>query len=354
MPTSTAVSVELLPDPPVAELLSAIHAADESGLHTVFLVDEIYHRDAWLVLAAAATQTQHVRLAAGVAHVTLRDPLLAAQQLATLDELSGGRAAAAFSVGNLAMLEQFGVDPADLHVAPRLREAHTAMRSLLDAGRVELDGRFHRYHGVFSAARPVSRVPLLVGAMGGPLTFRLAGEVTDGVYTACAFAPEAFEYLIENVRRGAERGGRDWRDLEICASLTCAVSDDGEAARIAARTKAAFYLPSMPPKLVERHGVAYSEITPICEAFARGDVAEALRLTPDDLADRFCIAGTPAEVAARIVADVLPHGVNHVALALADRQLALDWAGIDLPGVPSLEDQIRLIGEHIVPAINAR
>jgi 5,10-methylenetetrahydromethanopterin reductase len=114
------VSIELLPDPPAAEVLSAICAADEVGLHTAFLVDEIYHRDAWLILAAAAQRTTRIRLAPGVAHMTLRDPLLAAQQLATLDELTGGRAGAAFSVGNLAMLEQFGFDPAELHVAPRL------------------------------------------------------------------------------------------------------------------------------------------------------------------------------------------------------------------------------------------
>jgi hypothetical protein len=40
------ISIELLPDPPAAEVLSAICAADEVGLHTVFLADEIYHRDA--------------------------------------------------------------------------------------------------------------------------------------------------------------------------------------------------------------------------------------------------------------------------------------------------------------------
>ena len=202
------VSIELLPDPPTAEVISAICTAEEVGLHTAFLTDEIYHRDAWSILAAAAQLTSRIRLAAGVAHVTLRDPLLVAQQLATLDELSGGRAAAAFSVGNLAMLEQFGIDPAELHVAPRLREAHAAMRSLLDSGQVEADGRFYRYRGVFTTARPISeRVPLLLGAMGGPLTFRLAGEIADGVYAACSFSPAALDYLVSNVRRGAERAG---------------------------------------------------------------------------------------------------------------------------------------------------
>ena len=346
------VSVELLPDPPVGDLISALRTADDVGLHTVFLVDEIYHRDAWLTLAAAAAVTRRIRLAPGVAHVTLRDPLLAAQQLATLDELSGGRAAAAFSVGNLAMLEQFGLDPADLHVAPRLREAHDAMRSLLDTGRVDAEGRFHSYHGVFTAARPASsHVPLLLGAMGGPLTFRLAGEVADGVYAACSFSADALEYLVANVHRGAERAGRDPRDLEICASLTSAVSEDGESAKTAARVKAAFYLPSMPPKLVERHGVPFSEVQPICEAFARGDVREALRRTPDELADRFCIAGTPEQIVERLRTDVLPSGIDHIALALIDRGSVLEWSGIDLPGLPPLDEQIRLIGSRIVPQI---
>ncbi|HUO70111.1 MAG TPA: LLM class flavin-dependent oxidoreductase [Solirubrobacteraceae bacterium] len=117
-----AVSIELLPDPPAADVVAAIEVADDVGLDTAFLADEVYHRDAWLLLASAAARTRTIRLAAGVAHVTLRDPLLVAQQLATLDEMSGGRAAVAFSVGNLAMLEQFGRDPGELHVAPRLLE----------------------------------------------------------------------------------------------------------------------------------------------------------------------------------------------------------------------------------------
>ena len=202
-----AVSIELLPDPPAADVVAAIEVADDVGLDTAFLADEVYHRDAWLLLASAAARTRTIRLAAGVAHVTLHDPLLVAQQLATLDEMSGGRAAVAFSVGNLAMLEQFGRDPGELHVAPRLLGAHDAMRAFLDDGKVDFEGRFFSYRGVFSAARPVGpRVPLLIGAMGGPRTFRLAGERADGVYAACSFSPEAFQYIVENVHRQAHLG----------------------------------------------------------------------------------------------------------------------------------------------------
>jgi 5,10-methylenetetrahydromethanopterin reductase len=346
------VSVELLPDASAAEVLAAIHVADASPIDTVFCVDEIYHRDAWALLAAAARETTRVRLGPGVAHVMLRDPLLVAQQLATLDELSGGRAVAAFSVGNLAMLEQFGRDPAGVRPAPRLREAHAAMRALLDDGSVDAVGEFGAYAGVFTMARPVAeRVPLLLGAMGGPLTFRIAGEVADGVYCACSFSREALGYVVDNVRVGAERAGRRLESLDLCASLTVAVADDREAALRAARLKAAFYLPSMPAALIERHGVPFTEIEPINAAFSRGDVGEALRLTPDDLADRFCIAGTPEEVAERIRADVMPAGFGHVALALADAAIPQAWAGVEIPGLPPLSEQVRLIGERVVPLL---
>jgi alkanesulfonate monooxygenase SsuD/methylene tetrahydromethanopterin reductase-like flavin-dependent oxidoreductase (luciferase family) len=111
---------------------------------------------------------------------------------------------------------------------------------------------------------------------------------------------------MDNVRIGADRAGRDLSALDLCVSLTAAVEDDPLAAPRAARLKAAFYLPSMPRALIERHGVPFSEIEPINEAFARGDVADALHRTPAELADRFCIAGTPEEVADRINREFRP------------------------------------------------
>ena len=203
-------------------------------------------------------------------------------------------------------------------------------------------------------ARPVAaRVPLLIGAMGGPLTFRLAGEVADGVYAACSFSPEALGYVVDNVRLGAERAGRDLASLDLCASLTVAVADDAEAARRAARLKAAFYLPSMPPALIERHGVPFSAVEPINAAFARGDVAEALRLTPDELADRFCVAGTRRRWPVGSARTFLPAGFGHVALALADAAIPRAWAGVEIPGLPTLSEQVRLIGERVIPLVVA-
>ena len=285
--------------------------------------------------------------------MTLRDPLLVAQQLATLDELSRGRAAAAFSIGNLAMLEQFGRDPAELHPVRRLREAHRA-DAIAPRHRC---GRCSTASSSGTAACSPLRGPSHTAcrccwaAMSGPLVLRLAGEVADGVYAACSFSHEALTFLMDNVRIGAEKAGRDLAELDLCVSLTAAVADDPVAARRAARLKAAFYLPSMPQALIERHGVPFGEIEPINAAFARGDVADALRRTPDELADRFCVAGTPEEVADRINRDFLPAGFNHVSLALADAEIPRAWAGIEIPGLPTLSEQVRLIADRVIPRI---
>jgi 5,10-methylenetetrahydromethanopterin reductase len=153
------------------------------------------------------------------------------------------------------------------------------------------------------------------------------------------------------VREGATRADRELDEtFDFCASILGAISLDGDAARDGAGVAAAFYLSSMPSELVERHGMAYTEVAPVVEAFARGDVDGALALAPADAGSRFALAGTPAEWIDRIRRDFVPHGYNHLALGLADPYLVERWAGRPIDGLPSLEEQLRLIHEHVLPA----
>jgi 5,10-methylenetetrahydromethanopterin reductase len=146
------VSLQLLPEQPAAELLDAIAVADELGYYGCYSADEIYHKDMWSIFAAAAGRTERIVLAPGVTHVILRDPTLVAQHALTLDELTGGRTEIAFSVGNIAMLEQYGIEWRPRMLA-RLREAHHVLRRFLDAGEIDFQGDFYSYSGVFTAAR---------------------------------------------------------------------------------------------------------------------------------------------------------------------------------------------------------
>ena len=81
-------SYVMLLDYPLAESLEAIKLADELGFHAVYAADETWHRDLWLLFAAAAAETTRIRFGPSVSPVTLREPTLIAQAVCTLDELS--------------------------------------------------------------------------------------------------------------------------------------------------------------------------------------------------------------------------------------------------------------------------
>jgi 5,10-methylenetetrahydromethanopterin reductase len=194
------------------------------------------------------------------------------------------------------MLEQYGVQWRGARPIGRLREAHQVMRTILDEGAIDFEGDFYRYSGVTTAARPVQEhLPLKIGAMGGPKSMELAGEVADGLHTACAYSPEALGYAVEHFHIGAERAGRSTEGLDLGDSVLGAIAPDGEAARRAGRTLTAFYIPSMPPALLERHGIEPDQVAAINEAFAAGDVQRALAVAPDEIADRLMVAGTPED-----------------------------------------------------------
>jgi 5,10-methylenetetrahydromethanopterin reductase len=346
-------SLQLLPEQPLGELIEVIRLADELGFRACYSADETYHKDMWILFAAAAPTTSRLRFAPEVSGVMLRDPTLIAQQAATLDELTAGRAEIVFSIGNLAMLDQYGIDWKGTRPLARLREAHEVIRRFLADGRIDFQGEFYRYSGLFTAARPVQQpMPVKIGAMTGPGSFRLAGEIADGVHVACAHSPEALAYAASNVRAGAQRVGRQLgTSFDLCASTLGAISTDPAAAKAAARVAAVFYIPSMAPALIERHGIPYADVRPVVDAFARGNVERALELTTPEIGDRLSIAGTPNHWIERIRADVAPHGYNHIALGLVDPSLIESWSGQRVDGLPDLAGQLELFATQVVPAL---
>jgi 5,10-methylenetetrahydromethanopterin reductase len=341
----------MLPEQPAAELLDCIKSADELGYHACYSADEIYHKDAWLLLAAAARATEQVRLGPCVAPIFMRDPTHVAQLAGTLDELSAGRAEVVYGIGNLAMLEQYGVNWRGTRPIARLREAHHVMRAVLDTGSIDFAGDFYAYSGVTTVARPVQEhLPLKIGAMGGPRSMELAGEIADGLHAACAYSTEALEYVVQSFQAGADRAGRSREGLDLGDSLLGAIATDGEVAKRAGRVLAAFYIPSMPPALLERHGIAPEEVAPVNEAFAAGDIKRALASTPGSLADRLVVAGTPDDWLRWLTETYAAAGLDHALVSFADPFTLRTWAGLSIDGLPSLGEQVRLFGEHVLRA----
>src|SRR6185295_8273539 len=178
-------SYTTLLDYPLADSLEHIKTADENGYYACYAADETWHKDMWLLFAAAADKTKNIRFGPSLTPIGLREPTLICQALATLDELTGGRAECVFSIGNFGLLAQYGIEWAKIKPLSRVQEAHHVMRTFLDEGAIDFEGEFYRYSGLFTFARPVqAHLPLLIGAMRGPKSFQVAGEIADGIHTA--------------------------------------------------------------------------------------------------------------------------------------------------------------------------
>lgn len=151
---------------------AAAVAAEEAGFTWFGLGDSpAVFEDAWLHLSEAVRVTSTIALGPMVTHVVIRHPLVVANQLAVLDELSGRRVRAALGTGNSAA-RGLGLAPATL---AQLGEAVSLMRGYWA-------GEGGRYGA--SLAPPSGKVrpavPLYL-AGDGPRSVALGGEVGDGV-----------------------------------------------------------------------------------------------------------------------------------------------------------------------------
>jgi 5,10-methylenetetrahydromethanopterin reductase len=341
----------MLPDYPLGDSIEMIKTADELGFYACYSVDETWHKDLWVLFAAAADKTERIRFGPNVTHVFLREPTLICQQVATLDELTGGRTELVVSTGNFGLLAQYGIDWANQKPLSRLKEAIHVMRTFLDEGAITFEGDFFKYSGLYTFARPVQeRIPIKMGGMKGPRSFRVAGEVAEGLHHALSYSREAYDYVAENVRAGAEGAGRDWRDLDLGAWVVTVVSEDSDAAKRAARILVAFYISSMPAEQLARHGIDAEELQPVVDALGTGDVKRAVELFRPEYAEKLSVAGTPEECVEKIKADIQPSGVNHMVLALSDASLVKLFSGEDVPNVPDINGQLRLVAERMMPA----
>jgi alkanesulfonate monooxygenase SsuD/methylene tetrahydromethanopterin reductase-like flavin-dependent oxidoreductase (luciferase family) len=141
--------------------------AEQAGWDGVFTWEAAYGVDPWGVLAAIAARTSRVRLGTMLTPLPWRRPWKVASQVATLDQLSGGRAILAVGIGATETNLPHTGEETGLHArAEMLDEGIDLVRSLWE-GQGSYDGKHYHYESgrmdLVAAAKPVqSRIPLWV------------------------------------------------------------------------------------------------------------------------------------------------------------------------------------------------
>ena len=177
----------------------------------------------WMAFAAAATT--RLRLMTGVIILPLRNPLVLAKQVATLDQMSGGRIELGIGVGWLREeFEALGIPFAER--GRRADEHVAAMRALWREDGASFAGRFVAFDRVTCSPKPVARaVPIIVGGHSEAAA-RRAGRIGDGFFPSIGAQVDTMP-LLDVVRRSAEAAGRDPGAIEILTGCPDALPGSG-------------------------------------------------------------------------------------------------------------------------------
>ncbi|MCA5892299.1 LLM class flavin-dependent oxidoreductase [Isoptericola sp. NEAU-Y5] len=172
-------------DPQVPVRLAQV--TEDAGLDLVTFQDHPYQPsflDTWTLLSWVAARTERVTVAGNVLNLPLRPPAVLARAVASLDLLSGGRAALGLGAGGFwdPIVAMGGTRRTPGESVEALDEALDVIRGIWDSGErraLRVEGRYHQVVGAKRGPEPAHDVPVWLGAYK-PRMLRLVAAKADG------------------------------------------------------------------------------------------------------------------------------------------------------------------------------
>lgn len=245
LPTCTEGLVNPIPFARPEEFVTLARDAERLGYDGVFGNDHItpapYVRkefpdppnfyEVLITLATVGAHTKTIRLGTAVIMVPVRDPVLLAKQVATLDRLTGGRLTLAVGIG--AYREEFLANCPRLSRARRgdlLDESLAALRILFTERDASFEGEHIAFRDIAMRPKPVQ----------DPFPIYVGGHNTDVIRRAAKHGQgwlpgwRPFEEIKERVallRKFTEEAGREPSEVEAAVQLTLFLGKTLEEAR---------------------------------------------------------------------------------------------------------------------------
>ena len=255
----------------------------------------------------------------GVTNPYVRSPAISASAIATIDEISNGRATFGIGPGDKATFDALGI-AWDKPVST-IKAAIADINTLLAGEKTEAGA------ALGGAKKVQDAIPIYMGAQG-PKMLETAGEIADGVLIN-ASNPKDYEAAMPMIKKGI---GDQAKDFDVAAYTATSIGTDSEAAKNAAKIVVAFIAAGSPPPVIERHGLPEGFNTQMGEFLAQGNFGGAIGAVTEEALDAFSVCGTPDEFIPKIE-------------ALADMGVTQYVAGS--PVGKNVEESIKLLGDVI-------
>jgi F420-dependent oxidoreductase-like protein len=246
-----------------AEARAVAEELDQLGFHSAWVCDHVYGVpapnlpifEAWTQLAAVAAITSRVELGTLVTPPFFRNPAILAKQIATLDQISGGRAIVGLGAGWFeAEFKGTGSEFPPLGERMRaLEETAVILRRLFSEERVTFQGRHFHVSDAVCEPKPLRRTPILIGGSGEKVLLRIAAQHAD-IWNNLAVFQAQLGHKVEALKRRCEEVKRDFGELRVSQQCVVVIEPDEARARESLEKAKKIYGGHMGGAL-EEHGI---------------------------------------------------------------------------------------------------
>jgi len=330
--------VVLQTNPPASRVVELAKKAENQGFQYVWTFDShLLWEEPYVIYSAILAETRKVMVGPMVTNPATRDWTVTASLYATLNEMFGNRTICGIGRGDSAVRVTNGA-PTTLAT---LRDSIHVIRELANGREVEYKGATLRFPWCQG-----SELDVWVAAYG-PKALALTGEVGDGFILQLA-DPDITAWSIKAVKDAARAAGRDPDSVKICVAAPAYVGTDMAHMRDQVRWFGGM-VGNHVADIVDRYGTNGGAVPQALTDYIKGrqayDYNEHGRagnshttFVPDEIIDRFCILGTPAQHVERLQ-ELRAMGVDQFAIYLQH---------------DGKDATLEAYGEHIIPAVAER
>ncbi len=281
---------------------------EELGFGALWTLETQHNPFFPLILSAEHTRT--MILGTSIAVAFPRSPMVMAHIAWDLQEFSGGRFILGLGTQVRGHIERrFSVQWES--PGPRLREIILALRAIWDCWQngspLKFQGKFYSFTLMtpFFNPGPIRRpeIPIFIGGLNRYMC-TLAGELCQGIHIhplhTVRFIREA---IVPRIKEGADKAGRDYRDVSLSTAAFVATGNDRvsvEKAKEKIRSQIAFYSSTRNYfPVLEMHGWGDTARALQKKSIA-GDWEGMVREISDEMLNEFAIIGTYPELVEKI------------------------------------------------------
>ena len=200
--------------------------------------------DPFVALTAAASATQRLRVGTGICLVIERDPITTAKEVASLDQLSGGRFQFGVGAGwNREEMENHGTDPGRRFGV--MRERIEAMKAIWTEDEASYHGRYVNFDRIWSWPKPAQRPhpPIIVGGNGKGVLERVVAYGDEWMPNRIE-SVEELRARIDELARMATDAGREVPNVGLYAAP--AKAEAMESYEAIGISRYVFFVPPVP------------------------------------------------------------------------------------------------------------